>query len=146
MKKRARDRLPKRVAGSFPSFLYKSLDELEGVAAQAEGAGQIVGTDQWRRKPLLILSDLELDEAVLMRIGLPWIRALTLQRLSQEPLREGIVGAPGDLLRNALKLGRQAWAEYAAELEAIAAPLLPTLPHDEEHAPLHEAWSAWQRG
>ena len=144
MKRKVRERLPKRIAGTFPSFLYKTLDELEGGGETDVGTARSVEDyREMRCKPLLILSDLELDEALLQQIGLPWIRVLALQRLRQEPLREGIVGLPGDLLRNALRLGPAVWGDLASDLEAIAAPLLPTLPRDEDHAPVHEAWSAY---
>jgi len=106
-----------------------SLDELEGSWGEPEAGATdlIIRCHALHCKRLLVLTDVEVELALRQRIGLTWIRVLALQRLRVDPLREGCVGTPGDLLRNALSLGRAVWGELASDLEQIVAPLISTL-------------------
>ena len=138
MKQKARERLPKRAAGSFPSYLYKSLDELEGAWGHPgpDSTGLIGACHALRRKPLLLLTDEEIGLALRQRVGLPWMLTLTIQRLRQEPMRLGHVFPEGDLLRYALQLSPGEWGALACELREIASTIIPTLPETPDHLPL----------
>jgi hypothetical protein len=125
--------LPKRAAGSFPSYLYKSLDELEGIWGEPDyPSNLVIDCHALHRKPLFILSDIEVDLALGQRIGLPWLRTLVLLRLRQEPLRAGEYSEPAELLRTALSLSPEEWGDLATDLRELAAAVVPTLPETSE--------------
>ena len=60
----------------------------------------------FRRKPLLLLTDEEIAQALNWRIGVPWLQTLATIRLRHDPLRAGEYGFAGGLLASALKLPR----------------------------------------
>lgn len=133
MKRKARERTPKRTAGSFPSYLYKSLDELEGAWGEPTcDSSLVVRSHALRRKPLIILSDEELDLALGQQIGMPWLRMMVLIRLRENSMRTGDLWSRGDLLRTALRLPKAAWGNLLADLEQIADTVVPTLDREDE--------------
>lgn len=130
MKKKARDRLPVREPGSFPSFLYKSLGDLEGDwgGASSDATSLIEEAHELHRKPLIILTDDELALALQQKIGLPWTLELAIVRLRQDPLRCGVFGFPGDVLRSALSVGGEhVEPRLSSSLKNIADAIVPTL-------------------
>ncbi|CAN5410908.1 hypothetical protein BH09PSE4_BH09PSE4_05780 [soil metagenome] len=145
MKKRARDRLPKREAGSFPTFLYKSLDELEGAWGKSDVSTALIErAHALHKKPLILLSDGELALALSQQIGIQWIRTLALQRLQQDPLKPDHFGDPGGLLRVALRTPIPVWNDLLPEIEKIADGIVPTLRDDPTHSWLIETYDAFK--
>lgn len=141
MKRKARERLPNRAAGAFPSYLYKSLDELEGAWGEPDyPSSLVVDCHKLHKKPLLLLSDYELDLALGQRIGLAWLRTLVLIRLKQDALRHGEHGYVGELLRTALTLSPDDWGNLTDDLRALAGAVVPTLPETSDYFPLITAY------
>lgn len=138
MKRKARERLPKRAAGAFPSYLYKPLIDLEqGWNDPGPYETELIELcHSIARKPLLLLNDEELGLTLRQRIGLPWIRTLTIMRLRQDPMRHGDVNEEGGVLRHALDLRAENWGEMAGELLAIADAIIPTLPETPDYLDL----------
>jgi len=132
MRKSRHQHHPKRAAGTFPSYLYKSLDELEGIWAdpEADVTALIRRAHSIHRKPLILVDDDELGVALRQEIGIPWLRALVLIRLAQDPLRSGHAEMPGGLLRNALGIPKQDWGDYLRDITEIANAIIPTLAAD----------------
>lgn len=138
MKRRARERLPQRAAGAFPSYLYKSLDELEGVWPEpaADHTSLVALCTALHRKPLLLLADEEVGLALRQRIGLPWLGTLVILRLRQDPMRLAYAYDSGDMLRYALQLSRDDWGAQASDIEEIADAIVPNLPETLDHLAL----------
>lgn len=103
--------VPARGSGS-PSFLRKSIDQLEGCSwGEPDYDSYVVRTvHALRTKPLCTLTDEELRLALRQQVGLPWVIELAVERLHEDIFRAGDFH-PGDILAAALKLPAQTWRE-----------------------------------
>src|SRR5436309_10410869 len=93
-----------------------------------------------RRKPIGEFSVEDLRIVIGQGIGLPWLVAIALEVLEQEPLAEGDF-YPGDLLACVLRLRREVWArewEWRDRTRAVLGRL-PEVPKE-----LHEAVAAFR--
>lgn len=100
---------------------------------------------RFHSKPLILLTNEEVDFVVRNGIGLRWTRTLALIRLRTDPTASGTVGSPGDILRNALRVAPRDWGELTLELEELADRIVPTLPATDEYAPLLKAYHTFKQ-
>jgi|GEM_PF-1580529 len=133
-KKRSKIRL-----GTGPSYLTKTLEQLDGESWGEPGYGSYVvrTAHALRKKPLSALSDEELRLALSQRLGLPWIAELAMLRLEEDPFRAGDFHH-GDVLASALRLPADFWSRqpdlarrFRALVDAVDA-VTTQLEHDEQ--------------
>ena len=127
---------------SRPLDRSRTLDDLDLPAwGEPDHDSYLVTTcHRLRRKPIGEFSVEDLRIVIGQGIGLPWLVAIALEVLEQEPLAEGDF-YPGDLLACVLRLRREVWArewEWRDRTRAVLGRL-PEVPKE-----LHEAVAAFR--